>query len=341
MFKRILGAALAAAMCISLAACGGSSTTTSSAPAASEPAAPASSGAAAPASSAASTDASTPAASGETIRVGVSLLNKQHVFYNNIEAAMVAKAPELNVELIVQDASGDANKQLSQVQDFITQAVDAIVICPTNSAGSKSMVELATAANIPVFTMDIASDGETVAHIATDNYKGGELAAEYMVNNMLTDKKGNVGVITYSEIESCVQREKGFTDWIAANAPDVVVADIQNYSGDQSKAADVMANMLLKTPDLAAVFCVGDPAATGAMASITSANSQCKVIGFDGNPEGIDAIKSGGLWVADVAQDPTAIGETTLQTVVDYLGGAQVESNIPIAPYIIDASNAE
>lgn len=254
---------------------------------------------------------------------------------------MVAKAPELNVELIVQDASGDANKQLSQVQDFITQAVDAIVICPTNSAGSKSMVELATAANIPVFTMDIASDGETVAHIATDNYKGGELAAEYMVNNMLTDKKGNVGVITYSEIESCVQREKGFTDWIAANAPDVVVADIQNYSGDQSKAADVMANMLLKTPDLAAVFCVGDPAATGAMASITSANSQCKVIGFDGNPEGIDAIKSGGLWVADVAQDPTAIGETTLQTVVDYLGGAQVESNIPIAPYIIDASNAE
>lgn len=332
MFKRILGAALAAAMCLSFAACGASSTTTSSTPATSEPAAPA--------SSAASTDASAPAASGETIRVGVSLLNKQHVFYNNIEAAMVAKAP-LNVELIVQDASGDANKQLSQVQDFITQGVDAIVICPTNSAGSKSMVELATAANIPVFTMDIASDGKTVAHIATDNYKGGELAAEYMVNNMLTDKKGNVGVITYSEIESCVQREKGFTDWIAANAPDVVVADIQNYSGDQSKAADVMANMLLKTPDLAAVFCVGDPAATGAMASITSANSQCKVIGFDGNPEGIDAIKSGGLWVADVAQDPTAIGETTLQTVVDYLGGAQVEANIPIAPYIIDASNAE
>ena len=184
MFKRILGAALAAAMCLSFAACGADSTTTPSTPATSEPA-PASSNAASTASD---------TASGEPVRVGVSLLNKQHVFYNNIEAAMVAKAPNLNIELIVQDASGDANKQLSQVQDFITQDVDAIVVCPTNSAGSKSMVELATAANIPVFTMDIASDGETVAHIATDNYKGGELAAEYMVNNMLTDKKGNVGV---------------------------------------------------------------------------------------------------------------------------------------------------
>ena len=92
-------------------------------------------------------------------------------------------------ELIIQDAAADANKQLSQVQDFITQDVDAIIICPTNSAGSKSMVELADAAEIPVFTMDIESDGEVVSHIATDNYKGGQLAAQYMVENLLTDKK--------------------------------------------------------------------------------------------------------------------------------------------------------
>ena len=73
--------------------------------------------------------------------------------------------------------AGDANKQLSQVQDFITKGVDAIVIAPTNSAGSKSMIELAEAQNIPVFTMDIKSDGQAVSHIATDNKKGGELAA--------------------------------------------------------------------------------------------------------------------------------------------------------------------
>lgn len=334
-FKRILGTIIASVVCFSFAACGGSGAGSSAAP--TEPKAPEST-AEAPEPSETGGD---PAASGAQRKVGVSLLNKAHVFYNNIEAALTEKAAELNVELIVQDASGDANKQMSQVQDFITQKVDAIILSPTNSAGSKSMVELAAAENIPVFTMDIASDGDTVSHVATDNYKGGELAAEYMANNMLEGMKGDVGVITYSEIESCVDREKGFTDWMEKNAPDVNVVDIQNYSGDQAKAADVMQNMLLKNENLAAVFCVGDPAATGAMSSITAANKQCKVIGFDGNPEGIEAIKSGGLWVADVAQDPAAIGNTTLQTVVDYIGGAQVEKVIPIAPYIIDASNAK
>ena len=70
---------------------------------------------------------------------------------------MEEQAAEYGWTLDVQDAAGDANKQLSQVQDFITKGVDAIVIAPTNSAGSKSMIELAEAQNIPVFTMDIKS----------------------------------------------------------------------------------------------------------------------------------------------------------------------------------------
>lgn len=277
----------------------------------------------------------------EAITVGVSLLNNAHVFYNNIEAALKEEASKTNIELIIQDAAGDSNKQLNQVQDFITQKVDAIVLCPTNSAGSKSMVELAEKAGIPVFTMDVQSDGEVVTHVATDNYKGGQLAGEYMVNNVLPDKKGDVAVITYSEIEGCVDREKGFTEWIEKNAPDVKVVDVQNYAGDQGKAADVMQNMLLKHADLKGVFCVGDPAAVGAISSIDAVKGDVKVIGFDGNPEGIEAILSGGNWVADIAQDPASIGTKTLQAVRTYLAGSDVEKLIPISPTVIDASNAK
>ena len=274
-------------------------------------------------------------------KVGVSLLNSTHVFYNNIQKSMDYTAGEMGWSVDFQDASGDANKQLSQVQDFITKKVDAIVIAPTNSAGSKSMVELADQAGIPVFTMDIKSDGDVVSHIATDNYKGGELAAQYLIENILTDKTGTAAVITYSEIESCVDREKGFTDYLEKNAPDIVVADIQNYSGDQQKAADVMQNMLLKYDNIDAVFCVGDPAAIGALSSITAAEKDTKIIGYDGNPEGIAEIEKGGNWVADVAQDPEAIGKTTMEAVEQYLNGTNPEKEILIAPYIIDASNAE
>lgn len=273
--------------------------------------------------------------------VGVSLLNSTHVFYNNIQASMEKTADEYGWTLDVQDAAGDANKQLSEVQDFITKGVDAIVIAPTNSAGSKSMIDLADQAGIPVFTMDIASDGKPVCHVATDNKKGGELAAQYVVDHILTDKKGNAAVITYSEIESCVDRETGFTDYLAANAPDIKVVDVQNYSGDQQKAADVMQNMLLKHENIDVVFCVGDPAATGALSSITAAGASTKIIGYDGNPEGIAEIKKGGNWVADVAQDPAAIGKSTMEAIKTYLEGGTPDATILIAPYVIDASNAK
>lgn len=328
-FGKLMGIILATATLItSLAACSGPGTSNAAS-------------STAPASSAATSAAASTSAKKE-ITVGVSLLTRQHVFYNNIEKALTSKAQELGVKLVVQDANQDASKQLSQVQDFITQKVDAIILCPTNSAGSKSMVELASKSNIPVITMDVKSDGNTVAHVATDNHKGGELAAEYLVKNILTSKKGNAAVITYSEIEGCVDREKGFTEWLAKNAPDVKVVDIQNYSGDQAKAADVMQNMLQKHSDLDAVFCVGDPAAMGALSSIKSANKKVKVIGFDGNPEGIAEIKKpDSLWVADVAQDPAKIGETALQATIDTINGKKVDKFIAISPYMIDKTNAK
>lgn len=334
--KKIITLAMAAVMALSLTACSGGQNETT---AAQETTGSQASGAL---ESTAPSDVSKDAAgtNGKDITVGVSLLNSTHVFYNNIQSAMQDQAKEFGWTLDVQDAAGDANKQLGQVQDFITKGVDAIVIAPTNSAGSKSMIELAAAKNIPVFTMDIKSDGTPVCHVATDNTKGGELAAQYLVDKILPGKKGNVAVITYSEIESCVDREIGFTNYLKTNAPDIKVVDVQNYSGDQQKAADVMQNMLLKHDKIDAVFCVGDPAATGALSSITAAGAATKIIGYDGNPEGIAEIKKGGNWVADVAQDPAAIGKTTLEAVKTYLEGGKVEPEILIPPYIIDASNA-
>lgn len=275
---------------------------------------------------------------GNTV-VGVSLLTREHVFYNNIETALVEKAKELGVRLIIQDASRDSNKQLSQVQDFITQKVGAIILSPTNSAGSKTMVELANKAKIPVFTMDVSSDGQTTTHVATDNYKGGELAAEYVATKMLPGAKGEVAIVTYSEVESCVNREKGFKDFLAKNYPNIKVVDTQNCSGDQAKAADVTQNMLLKYPNLQVIFGVGDPFAMGALSAIKAANRNVQIIGFDGNPEAINEIKKGGLWKADIAQDPTAIGVKTLEAVMTKLSGKSVPKLIPIAPKVIDQSN--
>lgn len=278
---------------------------------------------------------------GEKKTIGVSLLSLEHVFFNLIQEGIEAKAKELGVNVICMDAAGDSGKQFSQIQDFITQEVDAILFAPVNSGGSRSMVKLADDAGIPIFTMDVASDGKVVSHVATDNYKGGALAAEWALKNILKDKKGDVCILGYNEVESCVNRENGFTEYMKKNAPDVKIIDSQTYSGDQMKAANVFQDMLTKFSKIDLVFGVGDMAVLGAMTSATAANRNIPMIGFDGNPEGVAEVKKGGMFKATVAQKPHEIGGKSVENIVKYLGGAKLDPVYLIDPAVIDITNAK
>jgi ABC-type sugar transport system substrate-binding protein len=87
-----------------------------------------------------------------------------------------------NFDLLIQSGDKDLSKQQSQIDNFIVQKVDAIIVCPTDTRGIAPAIERANAANIPVFTADIAAGGgKIVSHVASDNTAGGRLAAEYIV----------------------------------------------------------------------------------------------------------------------------------------------------------------
>ena len=275
--------------------------------------------------------------SAKTRTIGITLLTREHVYYNFLEASARDQAKKLGYDLIVYDASFDNAKQMSQVQDFIVQGVDAIIMSPVSEAGGKASVDLAKKANIPVFTMDSTTTGDIIAHVATDNYKGGQLAGEYMAEKVLKGK-GKVAIVTYSEIEACVKREEGFKE-VIAKYPDIELLDVQNCSGSAEIAANVTQDMLLKHENLDAIFAVGDPFGMGALSAIKATGRDVKIVGFDGNPSGIAQIKRGGLWIADVAQDPIKTARVTLNLVKDYLDGKDVPRVTLNSPFIIDSSN--
>ena len=269
--------------------------------------------------------------------IGVSLLTREHVYYSRIEAAVSDEAQQLGFRVIFKDARRDSNLQTSHVQDFITTGVDAIILSPTASAGIVPAVQLAKSSGVPVFTMDIASEGEVVAHVGTDNRQGGQLAGKYAAEKVLGGS-GQVAIITYSEVESCVNRQEGFVE-VVNSYPDIEVVDIQNCSGSMETAANLTQDLIVKYPELDLIFGVGDPFAMGAYTTIKAAGGAIKIIGFDGNPEAIDAIKKDGLWVADIAQNPDAIGRTAVRLVRDHLEQRTVESLTLIEPSVVDRDN--
>lgn len=271
--------------------------------------------------------------------VGVTLLTRD-VFYQQLEEGLKKAAADNGVTLQIQSAEKDLNTQTSQIENFVTQRVNALVVCPVDSVGIGAAVERANDKGIPVFTADIRSEeGKIVCHIASNNHQGGVLAGKYLAK-MLGDK-GEVAIIDHPEVASVQERVRGFKDEIK-NHPGMKIVDQPSAQGDRDRAMVVMQNMLLAHPDLKGVFAVNDNCALGAMAALEAAGrGDIVIIGFDATPEAQQAIKKGGALKADVIQYPIAIGKTTIETIVQHLNGQQVPLEIPIDTGIVDKESLE
>jgi ribose transport system substrate-binding protein len=303
----------AAVLVLSVAACSGNATSGSSA---------------SPAPGASETGA---AATGGQV-IGVSIQNREAQFYQDMEAGMKSEAAKYGYTVTVVDASRDNSKQQSQVEDFISQKVAAIVLTPYDSQAIGSAIVEANDANIPVFTADIAnasSKGKVVSHIASDNVQGGGQAGKLMCL-ALGAAGGSVAIIDEPEVTSVQDRVKGFKAALAGCPSVKIVADIDG-GGERAKASSSMDDILQAHKDLKGVFGINDDSALGAARAIDAAGLTGKVavVGYDATPEAQTAIKNGSMY-GDAIQHPDQIGSRTIDAIHDYFAGKKPPAKIAV-----------
>lgn len=271
----------------------------------------------------------------EKPRIGVSLPNRQHDFYKDLEEGLKAEAAKEGFELIVRDADFKMAKQVSDVEDFAVQKVDALIICPVDSKGVEKAIQTANNAKIPVFTADIAAEGGKVeCHVASDNVQGGRKAAEFM--GKLLKGKGKVLVVDYPYVSSVLDRVKGFEEGIKA-LPGVKILEKVDGGTQRELAMKVMENMLQAHRDISGVFAINDDTALGCLSAIEAAKrNNIVIVGYDAVPEARDAILRGSPLKGDVAQFPKEIGKKSIETVKKFLKGEKIPALIPVEVTIID-----
>ncbi|MFB3907400.1 MAG: substrate-binding domain-containing protein [Candidatus Eisenbacteria bacterium] len=263
--------------------------------------------------------------------IGVSLLTRTHPFYQDLEAGLREAAAARGYELLVQAGEFDVAKQKDQIEDFLVRKVNAIVVCPCDSKSIGTSVQAANAAGVPVFTADIAvlaEGAKVVCHVASDNVAGGRLAARAVSEAI--GGKGKVAIIDHPEVESVIQRVRGFEEEIAQHPGITVVAKLTGR-GMKDAAFRTAEDILQSHPDLDAIFGINDDSALGALAAVEKAGRQGRVtiVGFDAVPEAREAIAAGKIH-ADVIQQPRTIGETTIAAIADYMTGLEVPPAILI-----------
>ncbi|HET6456472.1 MAG TPA: substrate-binding domain-containing protein [Armatimonadota bacterium] len=282
-----------------------------------------------------------PSATGKkAYRVGVTLLTKSHPFYQELESAMRESAAKHDIMLNVQSAEFDMKDQQAQIENFITQRMDALVVCPVDSDTIGGAIKEANRAGIPVFTADIAAnDGEVVCHIASDNVMGGRIAGQYMAK--LLNGKGKIIIIDHPKVMSVRDRTKGFVEAIS-RYPGIKIIARPPGDGERVTSMNVMETMLQSHPEITGVFAINDSTALGALSALRQAKrDDIIMVGYDADPEAQTEILKGSPLKADAVQYPREIGSTTILMVAKYLAGEQVPKRVPIKVGIFDKTSSK
>jgi ribose transport system substrate-binding protein len=277
---------------------------------------------------------------GDELEMGLSVSTLNNPFFVQLRKGAEAEAKRQHVDLTVTDAQNDASSQADQLQNFTSQNMDAVIVNAVDSKAAAAPVKAVLNAGIPVLAADRSVEGaDVVATVASDNVHGGELAAKTLAEQL--DGKGTIVVLQGQAGTSAArERGKGFRQGLK-KYPGIEVVARQPADFDRAKGLDVMTNLLQAHPHVDGVFAQNDEMALGAAKALGArAGSHVKIVGFDGTPDGLKAVRSGKL-TATVAQQPDELGATAVRNAVRAAKKSDVEKEIKVPVKVVTTSNVD
>ena len=254
------------------------------------------------------------------VNIGVSMSQFDDTYLTYLRESMNDKAktyPE-GVKLQFEDARADVVKQLSQVENFISQKVDAIIVNPVDTATTNRITNAAVAAGIPLVYVNRRPDNpdlpQGVATVASDDLEAGRMQMQYLAEKM--GGKGNI-VILLGDLanNSTTNRTKGVKE-VLTKYPDIKIAQEQTGAWLRDKAMTLTNDWITQGQAFDAVVSNNDEMAIGAAMALKQAGvAQGKVLiaGVDGTEDGVRAVEKGNLTLS-VFQDATGQANGSVET---------------------------
>ncbi|MCL5069426.1 MAG: substrate-binding domain-containing protein [Actinobacteria bacterium] len=264
----------------------------------------------------------------EEVTIGFSLWTMEFTFFQNVEKGVRDAAKAFGFKYVLLDQKSDATQMVQDLNTLVNQKVSGIVSTPVDPGSMGPAVQKARDAGIPVVCADIGKSGPVNALIISNNFQGGQLAAEFLAK-LITDKTKPFGLgnlkpqWTYAR-----QRGEGFKaklDELGYIIKSEII--VQNPSAEGGY--DTMQQILSAAPDIAGAFFTSGREAVGAANFVKSQNLDIKVVGYNGDPEEFNAIKDG-ILAATVLQQPYVIGYKAVETLKEILVDGKSYENVEI-----------
>lgn len=262
-------------------------------------------------------------------QIGLMVQDMSNPFFAAMETGAKDAAAAIGATLNTQDAQLDLANQNTQIDAFIQQGVDLIVISAVDQAGIAPAIERAKAAGVIVMAVDTPAVGADAVFM-TDAVQAGEVSCTYLFEQM--GGKGEVLLVDGTPIQTIIDRITGCNN-VAANFPDIKIVGQQASRNDRASGMSVTTDMLTAHPDVTGIFGMNDPSALGAVLAVEQAGktAQIKVTGVDGSPEAVQELnREGSPFIGSSTQNPAEMVRQAVKAAV-----AMTEGNMPIETTVL------
>ena len=272
-------------------------------------------------------------------KFGYTCMDGTNPFFVTIQDKIKELVEANGDELIVTDPGNDVTKQISQVEDMLSQKLDGLFMNPVDAQGIIPALDLAKEAGVPMvgFDTEVGDMSYLVSYTGSDNYNAGKVVGEDLVKK--APNGGKIIVLDSPTMQSVVDRTNGFMDAMKDHGFEVVAQ--QDAKGNLQIAMGIAEDLLQSNPDVVAIFGGNDPTALGALAAANAAGiKDCLIYGVDGSPDIKSELASGeSLIEGSGAQSPVSIAEQAVKIMYDYVEGKQVDERYPVETFLITSDN--
>jgi inositol transport system substrate-binding protein len=281
------------------------------------------------------------------MKIGVSMAQFDDTWLTYLRESRDTKAKSYpdGVKLQFEDARSDVVRQLSQVESFISQKVDAIVVNPVDTAATKKITEAAVKAGIPLVYVNRRPDDlnlpKGVVTVASNDLEAGQMQMQYLAEKM--GGKGDI-VILLGDLanNSTTNRTKGVKE-VLAKYPNIKIEQEQSGIWSRDKGMTLVNDWLTQGRKFDAVVSNNDEMAIGAAMALQQAGvakGSVLIAGVDGTPDGLNAVKKGSLLVS-VFQDAKGQADGSVDTAVKMAKNEPVEQAVWVPYRLITLQNVD
>ncbi|MDD2973120.1 MAG: sugar ABC transporter substrate-binding protein [Lachnospiraceae bacterium] len=336
MKRKVLSAVMCVSMVAAMLAGCGSKPADTAAPAADDTATEA---AATQAATEAVADATQAAGDQEHYTFGYTCMDGTNPFFVTIEKSIREQVEAKGDTLITTDPANDVTLQITQIEDMISQGIDAIFLNPAEAEGILPALDQLKEAGIPIINFDteVADLTYVASYAGSDNYNAGKVCGEDLVAKC--PDGGDIIVLDSPTMNSVVDRTNGFLDAIDGKGFNIVAQ--QDAKGNLEVSMGIAEDLLQAHGDVVAIFGGNDPTALGALAAANAAGlTDCKIYGVDGSPDIKAELASGESLIEGTgAQSPEGIADKSVEIMYKLMSGETIDERYPVETFLITADN--